>query len=102
MCDCNTEKSLILINIYTEMAEYKANSKAPKGLVLAGKDAKSLGKEFVDFRGEMSQAQLAYAYEELNMTDFIDKTDKVNEKATTKKSTSKKATTTITENSEEE
>ena len=89
------------MNIYTEMAEYKVNNKAQKGLRLAGKDKKSLGKEFVDFRGELSQADLAYAYEELHITDWIDKTDKVNEKATTKKSTTKKSTT-ITENSEEE
>jgi hypothetical protein len=101
MCDCNTEKSLILINIYLEMAEYKINSKAQKGLRLAGKNEESLGKEFVDFRGELSQADLAYAYEELHITDWIDKTDKVNEKATTKKSTTKKSTT-ITEDSEEE
>ena len=51
MCDCNKEKSLILMNIYTEMAEYKVNNKAQKGLRLAGKDEKNLGKEFVDFRG---------------------------------------------------
>ena len=89
------------MNIYTEMAEYKVNNKAQKGLRLAGKDEKNLGKEFVDFRGELSQADLAYAYEELHITDWIDKTDKVNEKATTKKSTTKKSTT-ITENSEEE
>lgn len=89
------------MNIYTEMAEYKVNDKAQKGLRLAGKDEESLGKEFVDFRGELSQADLAYAYEELHITDWIDKTDKVNEKATTKKSTTKKSTT-ITENSEEE
>lgn len=101
MCDCNTEKSLILINIYTEMAEYKVNDKAQKGLRLAGKDAESLGKEFVDFRRELSQAELAYAYEQLHITDWIDKTDKSNEKATAKKSTSKKPKT-ITENSEEE
>jgi hypothetical protein len=102
MCDCNKEKSLILMNIYTEMAEYKVNDKAQRGLRLAGKDEESLGKEFVDFRGELSQADLAYAYEELHITDWIDKTDKVNEKATTKKSTTKKSTKTITENSEEE
>ena len=101
MCDCNTEKSLILINIYTEMAEYKINDNAPKGLVLAGRDDENLGKEFVDFRKELSQAEIAYAYEELHITNWIDKTDKVNEKSTSKKSTSK-ATTTITEDSEEE
>jgi len=101
MCDCKNEKSVILINIYTEMAEYKVNSKAQLGLLLTGKGDDNIRREFVDFRKELSQAELAYAYEELNITDWIDKTDKANEKSTTKKSTTKKATT-ITENSEEE
>ena len=60
------------------MAEYKVNSKAVKGVRLAGKKS-------VDFRKELSQADLAYAYEELNITDWIDKTDKSNEKNTSKK-----------------
>tara|TARA_R110002167_G_scaffold244973_1_gene450437 strand:- start:28 stop:315 length:288 start_codon:yes stop_codon:yes gene_type:complete len=95
MCDCNKENNVVLINIYLEMAEYKKNSKASYGVRLAG-------KESVDFRRELSQEELAYAYEVLNITDWIDKTDKVNEKSTSKKSTTKKAATTITKNSEEE
>ena len=61
MCDCNKERSVILTNIYLTMAEYKVNSKAIKGVRLAGKKS-------VDFRTELSQADLAYAYEELNIT----------------------------------
>tara|TARA_R110000824_G_scaffold125427_2_gene284511 strand:- start:146 stop:376 length:231 start_codon:yes stop_codon:yes gene_type:complete len=76
------------------MAEYKVNSKVIKGVRLAG-------KESVDFRTELSQEDLAYAYEDLNITDWIDKIDKSNEKSTSKKSTTKKSAT-ITENSEEE
>ena len=79
MCDCKNEKSVLLINIYLTMAEYKVNSKVIKGVRLAG-------KESVDFRTELSQADLAYAYEELNITDCIDKIDKSNEKNTSKKS----------------
>tara|TARA_R110000803_G_scaffold174583_1_gene237198 strand:- start:28 stop:258 length:231 start_codon:yes stop_codon:yes gene_type:complete len=76
------------------MAEYKVNSKVVKGVRLAG-------KESVDFRTELSQEDLAYAYEDLNITDWIDKIDKSNEKSTSKKSKIKKSAT-ITENSEEE
>ena len=94
MCDCKNEKSVLLINIYLTMAEYKVNSKVIKGVRLAG-------KESVDFRTELSQEDLAYAYEDLNITDWIDKIDKSNEKSTSKKSTTKKSAT-ITENSEEE
>ena len=94
MCDCNKERSVILTNIYLTMAEYKVNSKVVKGVRLAG-------KESVDFRTELSQEDLAYAYEDLNITDWIDKIDKSNEKSTSKKSKIKKSAT-ITENSEEE
>jgi len=94
MCDCKNEKSVLLINIYLTMAEYKVNSKVIKGVRLAG-------KESVDFRTELSQEDLAYAYEDLNITDWIDKIDKSNEKSTSKKSKIKKSAT-ITENSEEE
>jgi len=94
MCDCSKENNVVLINIYLEMAEYKKNSKAAYGVRVAG-------KESVDFRQELSQEELAYAYEVLNITDCIDKTEKSNEKSTSKKSTTKKATA-ITENSEEE
>jgi len=79
MCDCNKERSVILTNIYLTMAEYKVNSKVEKGVRLAGNKS-------VDFRTELSQADLAYAYEELNITDCIDKIDKSNEKNTSKKS----------------
>jgi hypothetical protein len=79
MCDCSKENNVVLINIYLEMAEYKVNSKVVKGVRLSG-------KESVDFRRELSQAELAYAYEVLNITDSIDKTDKVNEKNTSEKS----------------
>jgi len=79
MCDCNKERSVILTNIYLTMAEYKVNSKVIKGVRLAGKKS-------VDFRKELSQADLAYAYEELNITDCIDKIEKSNEKNTSKKS----------------
>ena len=79
MCDCNKERSVFLTNIYLTMAEYKVNSKVIKGVRLAGKKS-------VDFRTELSQADLAYAYEELNITDCIDKIDKSNEKSTIKKS----------------
>jgi hypothetical protein len=79
MCDCNKERSVTLTNIYLTMAEYKVNSKVIKGVRLAGKKS-------VDFRTELSQADLAYAYEELNITDCIDKIEKSNEKNTSKKS----------------
>tara|TARA_R110000822_G_scaffold298165_1_gene420858 strand:- start:209 stop:493 length:285 start_codon:yes stop_codon:yes gene_type:complete len=94
MCDCNTKNNVVLINIYLEMAEYKINNKVAYGVRLAG-------KESVDFRSELSEAELAYAYEILNITDCIDKTEKSNEKSTSKKSTTKKAATS-TENSEKE
>ena len=68
------------------MAEYKVNSKVVKGVRLAG-------KESVDFRTELSQEDLAYAYEDLNITDWIDKIDKSNEKSTSKKSKIKKSAT---------
>ena len=79
MCDCNKERSVILTNIYLTMAEYKVNSKVVKGVRLAGNKS-------VDFRTELSQADLAYAYEELNIKDCIDKIEKSNEKSTSKKS----------------
>jgi hypothetical protein len=78
MCDCNKERSVILTNIYLTMAEYKVNSKVIKGVRLAGKKS-------VDFRTELSQADLAYAYEDLNITDWIDKINKSNEKSTSEK-----------------
>ena len=62
------------------MAEYKVSSKASKGVRLSYD-----GKKSVDFRTELSQKQLAYAYEVLNITDCIDKTEKSNEKNTNKK-----------------
>lgn len=65
------------------MAEYKVNSKVIKGVRLS-----SDGKKSVDFRTDLSQEQLAYAYEELNITDWIDKVDKINK--SNEKSTSKK------------
>ena len=77
MCDCNKENNVVLINIFLEMAEYKKNSKASYGVRL-------VGRRSVDFRTELSQEELAYAYEVLNITDCIDKTDKVNEKSTSK------------------
>tara|TARA_R110002020_G_scaffold210276_2_gene416300 strand:+ start:1049 stop:1285 length:237 start_codon:yes stop_codon:yes gene_type:complete len=64
------------------MAEYKVNSNAVKGVRLVD------GKKSVDFRTDLSQEQLAYAYEELNITDWIDKVDKINK--SNEKSTSKK------------
>tara|TARA_R110000744_G_C19334282_1_gene558881 strand:- start:221 stop:535 length:315 start_codon:yes stop_codon:yes gene_type:complete len=86
MCDCGTEINVTLINLYIEMAEYKKNSKALNGVRLASKSGEGTEKEEnqerVDFRTELSQEQLAYAYEELNITDWIDKTDKSNEKTT--------------------
>ena len=81
MCDCNKERSVILTNIYLTMAEYKVNKNVIKGFRLS-----SDGKQGVDFRTELSQADLAYAYEELNITDWIDKIEKSNEKNTSKKS----------------
>lgn len=81
VCGCNDENNVVLINIYLEMAEYKVNDNAIKGLRLAE-------KESVDFRTDLSQEQLAYAYEVLNMTDWIDKVDKINK--SNEKNTSKK------------
>ena len=103
MCECNKEINVVLINIYTEMAEYKVNSKAPQGVRFAGTNPEdgTVANKSVDFTTELSQADLAYAYEVLNITDCIDKTEKSNEKSTSKKSTTKKSAT-ITENSEEE
>ena len=103
MCECNKEINVVLINIYLEMAEYKVNDKVEVGVRLAGTDPEdgTVANKSVDFRKELSQAELAYAYEVLNITDCIDKTEKSNEKSTSKKSTTKKATTG-TENSEEE
>tara|TARA_R110002020_G_scaffold347688_1_gene561351 strand:- start:3021 stop:3299 length:279 start_codon:yes stop_codon:yes gene_type:complete len=85
MCDCNNERSVILTNIYLEMAEYKKSSKAITGVRVAG-------NERVDFRAELSEADLAYAYEELNITDWIDKIE-LNEKISSKKTSSNKAKT---------
>ena len=83
MCDCNEEINVVLINIYLEMAEYKVNKNVIKGFRLSDD-----GKQGVDFRTDLSQEQLAHAYEELNMTDWIDKVDKINK--SNEKSTSKK------------
>ncbi|QDP67830.1 MAG: hypothetical protein Unbinned8210contig1002_18 [Prokaryotic dsDNA virus sp.] len=83
MCDCGNEKSVNLINIYLTMADYKKNSKA-KGVINSAN-----GSKHVDFREDLSQEQLAYAYEVLKMTDFIDKTYKSNEKDTIKKAKAK-------------
>jgi hypothetical protein len=80
MCGCDDKNSVVLHKIIT-MAEYKINSKASKGVRLAGTKS-------VDFRTDLSQKQLAYAYEELNITDWIDKVDKINK--SNEKSTSKK------------
>ena len=76
------------------MAEYKINSKARKGVRLAGKKS-------VDFRTELSQEQLAYAYEELNINDWIDKIEKSNEKNTSKKTSSSKAKASKEDSKEE-
>tara|TARA_R110002167_G_scaffold34704_3_gene110921 strand:- start:4405 stop:4641 length:237 start_codon:yes stop_codon:yes gene_type:complete len=78
------------------MAEYKVNSKLVKGLRLS-----SDGKKSVDFRTELSQEQLAYAYEELNIIDCIDKTEKSNEKNTSKKTSSSKAKASKEDSKEE-
>ena len=86
MCDCNKEKSVVLINIYLTMANYKKNKKA-KG-VINSKD----GNTHIDFRAELSEKTLAYAYEVLNMTDYIDKIDKSNEKDTITKAKAKPST----------
>ena len=103
MCECNKEINVVLINIYTEMAEYKVNSSVQQGVRFAGTNPEdgTVANKSVNFTTELSQAELAYAYEVLNITDWIDKIEKSNEKSTSKKSTTKKATT-ITENSEEE
>ena len=86
MCNCEQEKNVHLptLNIYTLMAEYKKDENA-KGIQI-------IGKHLVDFNNELTQEQLAFAYEELGITDGItkvDKTIKSDEESSAKKSTKK-------------
>ena len=86
MCDCKQEKNVHLptLNIYTFMAEYKKNDKARGIRVIDGHK--------VDLRGDLTQDELAFAYEELGVTDCINKVDKTiksNEESSAKKSNKK-------------
>jgi 3-isopropylmalate dehydratase small subunit len=93
VCDCDNKNiDLQTIKIYLLMYEYKKTVKGEgtTGIVLVGK------KDF-DFRVEdISQEMLAYGYEELGLTEYIEKTTK-NEQKTTgskKKKSSKKSVST--------
>ena len=97
MCDCKQEKNVHLptLNIHTLMAEYKKNDNA------AG--IREVGNHSIDFRTDLTQEKLAFAYEELGMTDCItkvDKTIKSNEESSAKKS-SKKGKSSKKEDSKE-
>ena len=97
MCDCKQEKNVHLptLNIYTLMAEYKKDDNA--------KGVRIIGKHLVELSSEITQEELAFAYEELGMTDCItkvDKTIKSNEESSAKKS-SKKGKSSKKEDSKE-
>ena len=81
MCGCS-EKDINLntIKIYTFMGTYKA--KLDSGV--------SVKKGFIIQWGSASQEVLAHAYEELGMTDVIDKLSTTKTKDEPKKATKKK------------
>ena len=85
MCDCeNKTLNLQTINIYLLMSQYKKKSE-DAGVVLAN-------GIYFDLRGDVSQELLAHAYEELGLTDYIEKTIKDESKKATKKKKSSKDT----------
>ena len=82
---CGNIKDLIPkfveINNYLDMARYKAKQKGVTS---------SQGHQFV--WSKCTQEELAYAYEELELTDFVEKTNTKNETKKTNKKESKKST----------
>lgn len=95
MCDCNNNIDLEIIKIYILMYEYKktVRGEGMTGVILVGK--KDING--FDFRVEdISQEMLAYGYEELGLTEYIEKTTKDEQKTTgsKKKESSNKSTTT--------
>jgi len=82
MCDCNAKNVVDLshLKIYTVMAKYKAKLSA--GTTYKG-----------DFRikwATATQEELAYAYEDLGMTDKVEKLSTTKTKDEPKKATKKK------------
>ena len=85
MCNCEQEKNVHLptLNVLL-MAEYKKNDNARGVRMIRGRK--------VDFRIDLTQEQLSFAYEELGMTDCINKVDKTiksDEESSAKKSSKK-------------
>jgi len=69
MCDCrNKTVDLQIINIYLLMNEYIKKEETP--LVIWKNNV------YFDFTKNTSQELLAYGYEELGLTDYIEKTIK--------------------------
>tara|TARA_R110000824_G_C14755113_1_gene629116 strand:- start:16 stop:285 length:270 start_codon:yes stop_codon:yes gene_type:complete len=69
MCDCeNKTLNLQTINIYLLMSQYKKKSEDSVVVLSNG--------VYFELRGDVSQELLAYGYEELGLTDYIEKTIK--------------------------
>jgi hypothetical protein len=82
MCDCNAKNIVDLshLKIYTVMAEYKA--KLSEGTTYKG--------GFKIKWATATQEELAYAYEDLGMTDKVEKLSTTKTKDEPKKATKKK------------
>ena len=72
------------------MSEYKKKESKVLGVLIDG--------VYFDLRGDVSQESLAHGYEELGLTEFIEKTNKDESKKATK---AKKSKTTTTSDSKE-
>ena len=91
MCDCNNKSlNLPTIKIYLLMSKYK-KKEGKLGVVL-------VDGVYFDLRGDVSQESLAHGYEELGLTEFIEKTNQDESKKSTK---AKKSKTTTTSDSKE-
>jgi len=90
MCECSSHKKVVdlpHIKIYLEMADYKIKDK------YVGQLSWTTSGNFRINWCSCSQEELAYAYEEVGLTEYIEKTTKTSkdeEKASTTKKSSKK------------
>jgi hypothetical protein len=90
MCECSSNKKVVdlpHIKIYLEMADYKIKDK------YVGKLSWTTSGSFKIRWNRCSQEELAYAYEEVGLTKYIEKTTKTSKddkKTSTTKKSSKK------------
>tara|TARA_R100001244_G_C5149598_1_gene129429 strand:+ start:709 stop:1014 length:306 start_codon:yes stop_codon:yes gene_type:complete len=101
MCECSSYKKVVdlpHIKIYLEMADYKIKDK------YVGQISWTTSGSFKINWCSCSQEELAYAYEEVGLTEYIEKTTKTSkdeEKTSTTKKSSKKASSNEKESDKE-